>query len=321
MDSVYRVTGYFSCFLLQYPELKMKIFSIILGFTTVLLSVFLTGCNEHKEDPAYIKSLQQWHSRRIENLKKENGWLNLAGLYWLEEGDNSIGSATDNKIVFPEAAPPKIGVINLNRGVLKFQSAYDIKVKIDSSETKTALLKDDMSGNPTVMQLNNFRWIVIKRGDRYGIRLRDLNSSVIKSFTGVDMYDINSSWKVTARFIKYSDPKVISVPNILGSTEEDTVKGELKFKLDNQDFTLVPISEGDELFIIFADETNGEETYGAGRFLYAAAADSDGKVILDFNKAYNPPCAFTKYATCPLPPKENYLHIKIKAGEKKYGDH
>lgn len=298
-----------------------NLYTIKLNLIIAFVCTLFAGCSKAPNaDTAYQKSIEQWHAKRVENLKKEGGWLNLAGLYWLEEGNNTIGSSKDNKIVFPEGAPAKIGTISLSSGTLKFTSANNVKVKVDGTEKKESVITDDMSGKATVMDLNNYRWIVIKRGTKYGIRLRDLNSPLVKSFKGVDRFDVDSSWRVTADFVKYASPKVITIPNILGSTEQDTVKGELKFRLDNKEYHLVPISEGDEFFIIFADETNGEETYGAGRFLYAQAPDSSGKVTVDFNKAYNPPCAFTKYATCPLPPKENYLHLKIAAGEKKYGE-
>jgi len=175
-----------------------------------------------------------------------------------------------------------------------------------------------MTGNPTIMAAGSFKWFIIQRGNKFGIRLRDLNAHLAKNFPGIETYDIDKSWKVTATFNKFANPEIVKVPSIIGTVEQDTVYGHLSFQRDGKIYTLVPIVEGDSYFIIFADETNGDETYGAGRFLYTSLPDSAGNVILDFNKAYNPPCAFTKYATCPLPPKENYLHLKITAGEKKF---
>jgi hypothetical protein len=287
-----------------------------------LISLFLvSGCAKQKSNPEYIKSIEQWHKKRIERLKTENGWLNLVGLYWLKEGENTFGSAPDNNIVFPENAPAHIGTLILDNGKVSAKINSDVEVITDSQAVNDIELKDDLSANPTVLKNGSLRWYIINRNGKYGIRLRDLNAPLVKEFKGIDTYPVDEKWKVDARFIPYPSPKVIEIPNIIGSVEKDTVKGRLEFNLEGKKYTLDPVSEGNEFFIIFADETNGEETYGAGRFLYTEKPDSLGIVEMDFNKAYNPPCTFTRFATCPLPPKQNYLHLKIEAGEKKYGNH
>ncbi len=150
--------------------------------------------------------------------------------------------------------------------------------------------------------------------------LRDLEAPLVKEFKGIERFPVDTAWRIEAEFKPYESPKKIFVPNILGDVEDEIISGQLVFSIENKKFTLDPINSGNRFFIIFADETNGESTYGAGRFLYTDKPDSTGTVILDFNKAYNPPCAFTKYATCPLPPEENRLGIKITAGEKNYGE-
>jgi uncharacterized protein len=293
--------------------------SIIIFF---LLSLFIiSGCEKDKGNPNYINSIKQWHENRIKRLKTENGWLNLVGLYWLKEGENTFGSAVDNDIVFPISAPAHLGTFILTGGKVDVQINPAVQVLTDSGTVKETEMKDDLSGNPTVLQNGSLKWFIINRNGKYGIRLRDLEAPLLKEFKGIETYPIDEKWKVEAKFVPYHSPKVIEIPNILGSVEEDTVEGKLEFKLEGNDYTLDPVSEGNEFFIIFADETNGNETYGAGRFLYSDKPDSSGKTIIDFNKAYNPPCAFTKFATCPLPPKQNYLHLKITAGEKKYGNH
>lgn len=291
--------------------------------SSLLIVIVFTGCSiKEKGDPAYINSINQWHIKRMEGFKKLNSWLNLAGLYWLEKGDNKFGSASDNQIVFPHDMPEYMGIITVNDSSIRLKVNAGVAILSDSINLQETILKDDLSGSPTIMQWKDFKWFIIKRGDKYGIRLRDLGSDAVRDFKGVDRYPVDSSWRITAVFKAYDGIKIITIPNIIGSTEEDTVKGELQFSIDGKEYKLVPVSEGEDFFIIFADETNGDETYGAGRFLYAEKPDASGKVIIDFNKAYNPPCAFTKYATCPLPPKENYLHLKVAAGEKKYGkDH
>lgn len=284
---------------------------------------FFAGCNnglKQKGDPSYIKSIKTWHNKRLANLKKENGWLNLVGLFWLKEGNNTFGSAKNNDIVFPgNNAPDYIGTFILKDSIVTVEINPDVNVAVNNSSIKKAILKNDLSVNPTVLSLGSLRWFVIKRGDQYGIRLRDLNAPLLNEFKGIRTFPINEDWRVEAEYHPYEKPKVLSIPTILNTIEEDTTYGYLRFRLHGKDYTLDPIPEGDEFFIIFADETTGEETYGAGRFLYTQKPDSTNNVILDFNKAYNPPCAFTGFATCPLPPKQNYLHLKITAGEKKYG--
>ncbi len=288
---------------------------------SVLTLIFASGCEKDQGNPEYVKSIKQWHEKRVARLKTETGWLNLVGLYWLQEGKNTFGSAKDNDIIFPENAPAHIGAFILNDSSVSVKINPDVEVTADSHKVTDMPLKDDLTDSTTVLQQGQFRWFVINRNGKFGIRLRDLNAPLVKEFKGIETYPVNEKWKTEAKFEKYPSPKVIEIPNIIGSVENDTVEGRLVFRLNGNNYTLDPVSEGNEFFIIFADETNGEETYGAGRFLYSDKPDSLGMVELDFNKAYNPPCAFTKFATCPLPPKENYLHLKVTAGEKKYGNH
>jgi uncharacterized protein (DUF1684 family) len=295
----------------------MRIFTII----TLLLLAALNGCEKDRGSEQYIKSIKEWHKQRVARLKTETGWLNLVGLYWLKEGKNTFGSAEDNDIIFPENAPGHIGTFILNDSTVYVKINPDVKVLSDSQSVTSIIMNSDLSDSTTVLRSGSFLWFIIDRNGKYGVRLRDLNAPLVKEFKGIDMYPIDEKWRVKARFEKYPSPKVIEIPNIIGSVEKDTVEGRLVFKLNGEMHSLDPVTEGNDFFIIFADETNGEETYGAGRFLYTDKPDSLGMVILDFNKAYNPPCAFTRFATCPLPPKDNFLHLKITAGEKKYGNH
>ncbi len=288
---------------------------------SVLSLIFAAGCEKDQGNPEYVKSIKQWHENRISRLKKENGWLNLVGLYWLQEGKNTFGSANDNDIIFPQKAPDHIGTFILNDGIVDVKINPAVKVFSDSQIVTSMKMNDDLSDSTSVLQWGSLRWFIINRNGKYGVRLRDLDAPLVKEFKGIDMYPIDEKWRVEANFEKYPAPKVIEIPNILGSVENDTVEGRLLFKMNGEIYTLDPVSEGNEFFIIFADESNGEETYGAGRFLYTDKPDSLGMTVLDFNKAYNPPCAFTRFATCPLPPKQNYLHLKVTAGEKKYGNH
>jgi uncharacterized protein len=297
-------------------------------FSFILLFSFIyTGCKKTSEEPkgsaAYINQIIQWHTRRVQNLEKENGWLNLIGLYWLKEGENKIGSAKNNDIIFPEGKSPEhIGSLFLKDSVVTIKVNRGINITSGGKQVTGLKLADDNSDNPTVLATGSLRFFIVKRGTRFGVRLRDLDAPLLKEFKGTQMFPINEDWKVTAQFKRYDKPDVISIPTIIGTPEQDTIPGSLSFSINGNPYELLPVKDGNQLFIIFADETNGNETYGAGRFLYTDFPDSTGKVILDFNKAYNPPCSFTPFATCPLPPKQNYLHLKITAGELKYsGSH
>ena len=288
-------------------------------------SLTLFGCSDNtaeKGSPDYINQIKLWHQKRIENLKKESGWLNLAGLYWLKEGENTFGTNPGNDVVFPKGkAPGKIGIFILKDSTVTMKINTGIKVTSDNKPVKEMQLKVDLSGDPTIITLGFLRWFIIKRSYKYGVRLRDLSSDLLTEFKGIDTYPINEDWKITAKFEPYDPPKSVSIPTIIGTVDKDEAPGALVFEKSGKQYKLDPVVEGNQFFVIFTDETSGQETYGAGRFLYTKLPDSTGNVILDFNKAYNPPCAFTPYATCPLPPKQNYLKLMVTAGEKKYGNH
>ncbi len=289
----------------------------------VIILVTFNSCKEKepapKGSPEYIAEIEQWHNKRIENLKKENGWLNLVGLYWLKNGENTFGSSNDNNIQFPKNSPHRIGTIILKDSIIIFRSEKKVKVTIDGTAVNEFELKEDMTGDPTILELGTLRWFIIKRDDKFGIRLRDLNSSLVKEFKGIERYPINDDWIINAFYEEYEPPKMILIPNIIGTITQESSPGRITFIKDEKTFSLDAVDGGEKLFFVFGDQSNGEETYGGGRFLYTDKADSNGIVFADFNKAYNPPCVFTKYATCPLPPKQNNLHLKINAGEKMWG--
>lgn len=295
----------------------------IISSGVIALFLILSACKEpfkEKGSPKYLSEVNSWHKKRIENLKKENGWLNLVGLFWLKDGENSFGSAESNDIVFPKGkCPDVLGKFILKDSVVTIIANDEIKILCDKQSITKKELTIDSQGEPSVLEYGSLRWFVIKRGNKYGIRLRDLETDLVKNFGGVKTFPINSDWKLEALFKYYKPAKTIAVPNVLGAIEEEKSPGALYFNKDNIEYKLDVLDGGDSYFIVFADETSGDETYGGGRFVSVPKADSTGKTYIDFNKAYNPPCAFTKYATCPMPPKQNYLKIKIYAGEKNYG--
>lgn len=291
----------------------------ILFFVPLLLLTVVSCSQKPNADPEHIEEIRAWDERRTERLREEDGWLNLTGLFWFKEGENKIGSAKDNDIVFP-SGPDYIGSMFLKDSSVTIIVNPGINVISNGQPVTEMTLLDDHSGNPTLLQTGSLRWNVIKRTKGFGIRLRDLNSDLVKNFSGIERFPVNEDWRFEAVFDPYDPPKIIFVPDIVGTVDEEVCPGAVVFVKDEKEYRLDAIDSGKRFFLIFADETSGEETYGAGRFMYVDKPDSSGKIILDFNKAYNPPCVFTKFATCPLPPENNYLKLRIEAGEKMWGE-
>lgn len=298
---------------------------ILLVLFTALLFITSCGGEADKGSPEYITEIKDWHQAREARLVEDTGWLNLVGLYWLDEGENSFGTAESNDVIFPKGLE-QMGTFTLGDSAVTFKAAEGVTITSNGEQVTEMELKPDISGERTILEWGTLRWFVIVRsgdntGAKYGIRLRDLEADAVKNFAGVDMYPIDEDWKIEAEYVKYDEPKPIVIPSIIGTKNEDESPGELVFTIDGEEYKLNPLDMGDGFWLIFADMTSGKETYGAGRFLYTEGPGENNKVIIDFNKAYNPPCAFSKYATCPLPPKENHLKVEITAGEKNYGDH
>ena len=295
------------------------------NLSLVVAIIACLGCGQvaqrDRTDPQHLAAIKQWQEARIKSLKSKTGWLNLAGLYWLKDGRNTFGAATSNEIVFPVGkAPNKIGEFNLRDGVVMMTILPGVTVTCNDSVVTTRVMRNDQQENATVASLGSLSWFIIKRGDQYGVRLRDYDSVVLAGFTGIATFPVDSSWRVTARLERYDPSKMIAIPTILNTIDEQPSPGALIFHYNGSEHRLDTTGDlsNDELFVIFADQTNGTETYGAGRFLYVNTPGEDGITVIDFNKAYNPPCAFTPYATCPLPPEQNYLKLRVTAGEKNY---
>jgi uncharacterized protein (DUF1684 family) len=273
-------------------------------------------------DTPYVQQMEQWRAQREARLKSDSGWLTVAGLFWLNDGDNTAGAAPGCDIALPTGSvPAHIGVFHFHDGKTSFRAAEGASVAVNGKPAGTAELKSDADKDgPDVVTINALTMFVIHRGDKYGIRMKDRNSEYRRHFTGLHWYPVRPEYRITAKFVAYPEPKNIPIANILGQTEPTPSPGYLVFTLNGVEVRLDPVLEDDSLFLIFRDRTAGKTTYGAGRFLNTDMP-KDGTVVLDFNQAYNPPCAFTPYATCPLPPPQNRLPIAIEAGEMKYGDH
>lgn len=272
----------------------------------------------------YTKAVDAWHAGRVARLAADDGWLSLIGRDWLNSGENTLGSAPGSTVLLPDwAAPAKAGLFILEGKAVRFRPFPGSGLLLNGQPATEAILRSDAEGKPDLLQAGRVRFYVIRRGDRFGIRIKDPENPARKAFHGVPRYPVDPAWRVEADFIPYATPQVRDIPTVLGTTEPMSAPGLLRFKVGGRDLTLEPMIEDPEhpeLFLIFKDATSAHGTYPAGRFLYAAMP-KDGKVILDFNKAYNPPCAFTLFATCPLPPKQNQLTIAVPVGEKDPGLH
>jgi uncharacterized protein (DUF1684 family) len=294
-------------------------------FVALSLVVLLAGaCREEPvsttattpslDAAAHQKQVEEWQEARDKRLRSEDGWLTLIGLFWLDEGDNVITLPKKN-------TPPIRLVRNGERVMLEPDATMTVEGKPIQGSVE---LRNDLDPNgPTLVQMGSVRFNVIKRADRFGLRVKDAEAETRTKFEGMDYYPIDGKWRVEATMIPYQPVKKIPITDITGTTSDSDSPGALVFTLEGKEYRLDPILEegSDELFVIFKDETSRDETYQAGRYLYAAKPGADGRTVIDFNKAYNPPCVFTPYATCPLPPLQNRLALRIEAGEKRYAAH
>lgn len=273
-------------------------------------------------DDAYRQEIEAWHAARIRRLTVPDGWLSLVGLDWLHPGSNRVGSATDNDIVLAKA-PPHLGALEWNEdGVVRIVLDAAADAQIDGGPSRQATLLDDSHAQPTVVAFGSVHFILVDRGGRKGLRVRDNEAATRTGFTGIRRFPVDPGWRIVADWQPLEPPFQLATGTVIGTIENYPAPGKAVFERDEQRCGLYPVLEapGDtRLFLIFADATSGKETYGAARFLYADPP-RDGKIVLDFNQAYNPPCAFTPYATCPLAPPENRLPLRVLAGELKYGE-
>ena len=269
-----------------------------------ILLVFLSSFTS---DNGYKSEIEAFRKARIERLKSENGWLNLAGLFWLKEGINTFGGSEKNDFVFPsDHSDEFLGQLLLKNGQVYYQTVSDTML----------VYRDDIKA--PVISHRSLRWFIIKRGDKYAVRLRDLEGEYLKAFKGIDCYPTDESYRIVADFIP-TKGKMMTIIDVTGRSYQLESPGLLRFTIGKKTYQLETSQEGDNLFIVFGDLTNKKQTYGAGRFIDTGLPDANGKVVIDFNKAYNPPCAFTPFATCPLPTPANKLTVEIPAGEQFHG--
>lgn len=293
----------------------------------VVIALIALTCACQRPEPVipdrsgYIESVEQWQHDRLEALKGKDGWLNLVGIYWLKQGEQTLGSHPSNDHVFPEKAPDFIGTLTLEGERAHFLANEDIELYYENSRVHELDLSYDSSESPSYITQGDFAWYIMKRHKSLAIRLRDYKNPALDAFDHIPAYPIDPDYVVEAKLRPFDTPETITVKTPFQDyTQDYGCPGELEFKLKGKQLKLLPFSSGEGYFIIIADETSAMETYGGGRFM-EAYPDSSGRIILDFNKAYNPPCAITPFAACPMPPPENHLPLKIEAGEKTPENH
>lgn len=287
---------------------------------TVLLLLLSIAMSSYADE--YRESVEEWFQGRLDRLTAVDGYLSLVGLFRLAEGENRIGSAADNDFVFPEKAPAQVGTVTVTNGKGVFRAADGVVATVDGEVVTEIALATDHEEHTTKVVVGELSFFMMERpGNQLLLRLKDTESPLRKAFEGdIDRFPVDPKWRVKARWIPYDPPVTREFANVLGAVEELELTGYLEFELEGETYTLDPQidTEADDLFIIIADETTGKETYGGGRYIHIPYADENGETWLDFNHAYNPPCAFSPYSTCQYPSKENRLPLAITAGELTY---
>ncbi len=293
-------------------------------FTVIclLLPALLTSCSrEPVTDPAYRAEIDNWHADRIARLKSETGWLTLVGLHELQPGVNSVGSAAGSDVRLIAKASPRVGKLEVGELGVVFLAAPKAGVALfDSTATAVnrMLLETDRTGPPTLLTTGSLVFYVIDRQGKLFVRVKDRESELRRDFKDIERFAVAERWRVPAHL--EGEPDQVEITNVLGQKSAEPRPGQLVFELSGKAYRISPTGKvGQSLFLVFGDPTNGKTTYPAGRFLDIDPPDSNGTYTLDFNLAYNPPCCFTPYATCPLPPPGNILPVAITAGEKTWG--
>ena len=291
---------------------------LALSFCVALTSCTRKPPKSQIDANTYAKEIDQWHQERWKELNNESGWLTLIGLFWLKEGENKFGSDPDNDIILPkEKVAGHAGTLSLHNGIVRMDATQD-GTTVDGKAIKPLDLKSDADDHPTIVRLASVSFQIIKRGDKLGLRVKDSQNPDRVNFKGTEFYPADLKWRLDAQFEPYNPPKAMPITNVLGMESSESSPGAVKFEVNGKEYRLDAITEKDEprLFMIISDTTSGKDSYPAGRYLYVDPPDASGHLIIDFNKAYSPPCAFTKFATCPLPPKQNRLPFAVEAGEK-----
>ena len=301
------------------------------AFILVAMFASLAAGSDNKaadDQNSWQRDLLAWRAQRATNLQAPEGWLSLIALGWLKEGDNSFGSAEDSRVQIAAKVPAHIAIVRLEKGTLCLlppAEGFAKELLIDGQPAKEQALLADDADQPSKLTIGTLTISVIHRDDQFGLRVKDLQAPTRVAFHGLRWYAPSQTYRVHARWIPYNPPKVLEIPTVLGTMTHLPAPGVAEFMLDGKLLRLEPVLEdpkSTDLFFIMRDTTSKTTTYGAGRFLYTSlpdhGVDQPGELWLDFNRLVNPPCAFTAYATCPLPPPQNRLNVPIPAGEQRY---
>lgn len=276
------------------------------------------GLLAQSTEKAFREEIKVWDEKRMESLRSATGWVNLAGLFWLTPGENKFGAAADQQLRFNDPRfSPHLGSFILNDKEVIWETAAGNEVYNKQEKVDQVVQFDIQKNHGISLAYQTFRWTIIKRENMVGVRFRDLDHPNLKTFHHIERYKPSLKWKIEASLEERLFASV-SITNVLGQTYQMPSPGKIVFEIEGKKYKLDAVDEGgDDLFILFADDTNAAHTYESGRFLYIPKPDANGKTVIDFNKSINPPCAFSTFATCPLPPKQNILPIAVPAGEKR----
>jgi uncharacterized protein (DUF1684 family) len=290
--------------------------------TVVLLLVGIATAADLSQD-SYHQAIAQWRERQEAKLKADDGWLTVVGLNWLKEGDNRVGSNPKFEVPLPKSAPEYAGTIIVKAGKARFRPAPGVAVTFNGKPAFETELKPDAEPKYDVLAVGRVKFFVIKREDRLGVRVKDNDSAARREFTGLRWYPVDTAWRIQAKYIPWDKPHPVTFDTAVGVKERDESPGYVTFQKNGNEYRLEPVVDEGQLWFVMRDLTSGKTTYAASRFLYADmpkdGLKKSGTVELDFNKAENPPCVFSNFATCPLPPPQNRLSLAVTAGEKMYG--
>jgi uncharacterized protein len=279
--------------------------------TAAVFSLALSAANPSAD---YRQQIEQWRAEHAKALAADDGWLTVAGLDWLKEGENRVGADPVSEVALPpNTAPPRVATISFHDGQAVLHPVPGVPLMLNGKPAAQTMLHEDSD----ILAINRLKFYMIRRGDRTGLRLKDNDSLERKRFAGLTWYPADPSWRIRGKFTAWDTPHSIAFTNTIGQKESEPSPGYVTFTRNGREYRLEPTLDDGKLFFVFRDRTSGKTTYGASRFLYTEPA-KDGVVWMDFNKAENPPCAFTAYATCPLPPPQNRLDLAVEAGEQKY---
>ncbi len=283
------------------------------SITIGLVLLIVAGCASETVDPAYEKDIQTFRKKRVNYLKSRKGYLNLVGLHWLDEGKYKMGSGQDNDLVLPDGFPSQFGALSKSENGFHFQ--FNTSVLVDSTDqvVKYNFSHDSLSHH---FSWASFQFFIIKRGELYALRIKNFENPILNTYFKIPAYPVDPKWRIKAQFNPYASNNERTISNIYGHHVVQPTAGTVSFLHKGNQVELEVNIEGGKKAIIFMDGTTGKETYGGGRQLYLTEPDNQGQVILDFNKAFNFPCAYNNYTTCPVPPPINHLDLKVTAGAK-----